>query len=275
MSAGPGLTPDGAVAIVTGAAGGIGAAVAQRLLEGGAGVVVSDLDADRLAVSVERLSSVGGPNRVTGVSGDASDEGVIAALISAAEESFGPVDLFVANAGIGDGLGLDADDYQWATVMDVNLMAHVRAARLLVPGWVERGRGYFASTASAAGLLTQIGSATYTVSKHGAVAFAEWLAVTYGAQGVGVSCLCPMGVDTDLLRSGMGADDEGGRRAIAAVTGAGEVLDPVTVADDLLAAIAEGRFLVTPHANVPELLRRKVDDRDRWIQGMQRYAASL
>lgn len=275
MSAGPGLTPDGAVAIVTGAAGGIGAAVAQRLLEGGAGVVVSDLDGNRLGASVARLGEVAGAERVIGLPGDAADTDVIAAMIGLAEERFGPVDLYVANAGIGDGLGLDADDDQWATVMDVNLMAHVRAARLLVPGWVERGRGYFASTASAAGLLTQIGSATYTVSKHGAVAFAEWLAVTYGAQGVGVSCLCPMGVDTDLLRSGMGADDEGGRRAIAAVTGAGEVLDPVTVADDLLAAIAEGRFLVTPHANVPELLRRKVDDRDRWIQGMQRYAASL
>ena len=275
MSVGPGLTPDGAVAIVTGAAGGIGAAVAQRLLEGGASVVVSDLDGTRLAASVDRLGEVAGAERVIGLAGDAADTDLIAAMVGLAEERFGPVDLYVANAGIGDGLGLDADDDQWATVMDVNLMAHVRAARLLVPGWVERGRGYFASTASAAGLLTQIGSATYTVSKHGAVAFAEWLAVTYGAQGVGVSCLCPMGVDTDLLRSGLGADDEGGRRAIAAVTGAGEVLDPVTVADDLLAAIAEGRFLVTPHANLPELLRRKVDDRDRWIQGMQRYAASL
>lgn len=275
MSVGPGLTPDGAVAIVTGAAGGIGAAVAQRLLEGGASVVVSDLDGTRLAASVDRLGEVAGAERVIGLAGDAADTDLIAAMVGLAEERFGPVDLYVANAGIGDGLGLDADDDQWATVMDVNLMAHVRAARRLVPGWVERGRGYFASTASAAGLLTQIGSATYTVSKHGAVAFAEWLAVTYGAQGVGVSCLCPMGVDTDLLRSGMGADDEGGRRAIAAVTGAGEVLDPVTVADDLLAAIAEGRFLVTPHANLPDLLRRKVDDRDRWIQGMQRYAASL
>lgn len=275
MSVGPGLTPDGAVAIVTGAAGGIGAAVAQRLLEGGASVVVSDLDGTRLAASVDRLGEVAGAERVIGLAGDAADTDLIAAMVGLAEERFGPVDLYVANAGIGDGLGLDADDDQWATVMDVNLMAHVRAARRLVPDWVERGRGYFASTASAAGLLTQIGSATYTVSKHGAVAFAEWLAVTYGAQGVGVSCLCPMGVDTDLLRSGMGADDEGGRRAIAAVTGAGEVLDPVTVADDLLAAIAEGRFLVTPHANLPDLLRRKVDDRDRWIQGMQRYAASL
>ena len=265
-------TSTSGIAVVTGAAGGIGAAVAQRLLEGGARLVVSDLDGEKLTASVESLAAVAGADRVTGVAGDASDEGVIAAMIVAAEESFGPVDLYVANAGIGDGLGLDADDAQWAKVLDINLMAHVRAARVLVPGWVERGRGYFASTASAAGVLTQIGSATYTVSKHGAVAFAEWLAVTYGRQGVGVSCLCPMGVDTDLLRSGMGADDA---RSVAAVTGAGEVLDPLRVADDLLAAIAEGTFLVLPHAHVGEFVRRKADDRDRWIVGMQRYAESL
>ena len=150
------------------------------------------------------------------------------------------------------------------------------AARQLVPGWVERGSGYFVSTASAAGLLTQIGSATYSVSKHGAVAFAEWLAVTYGDDGIGVSCLCPMGVDTDMLRSGMSTSDgEGGRVAAAAVTGAGEVLAPRDVADQVLAAVAEGTFLITPHADVREMQRRKVDDPDRWIRGMQRYQRHL
>lgn len=273
MSVGPGLTPDGAVAVVTGAAGGIGAAVAQRLLDGGArGVVVSDLDEGRLAGSAERLGAAVGADRVAAVAGDAADESVIAEMIATAEERFGPVDLYVANAGIGDALGLAADDDRWTTVMEINLMAHVRAARLLVPGWVERGRGYFASTASAAGLLTQIGSATYSVSKHAALSFAEWLAVTYGRQGVGVSCLCPMGVDTDLLRSGMGGQDA---RAIAAVTGAGEVLDPLVVADELLAAIAQGTFLVLPHAEVGEYHLRKAQDRDRWITGMQRYAETL
>lgn len=275
MSVGPGLTPEGSVAIVTGAAGGIGAAVARRLLDGGARVVVSDLDEARLAASAAELARVAGEERVAAAAGDASDEAVIAEMIATAQDRFGAVDLYVANAGIGDGLGLGADDAQWAKVMDINLMAHVRAARLLVPGWVERGRGYFASTASAAGLLTQIGSATYTVSKHGAVGFAEWLAVTYGAQGVGVSCLCPMGVDTDLLRSGMGAEGDDGGRAVAAVRGAGEVLDPLTVADDFLAAIAEGTFLVLPHAHVAEFVSRKASDRDRWIQGMQRYAETL
>ena len=272
------------VAIVTGAAGGIGEAVAQRLLERGAQVVITDLDQARVDAAVQRLETVS-PGNVRGAAGDASAEADIAAAITLAQDAFGPVDLYVANAGIGDGEGLEASEEQWSLALDVNLMAHVRAARALVPGWVERGHGYFVSTASAAGLLTQIGSATYSVTKHGAVAFAEWLSVTYGAQGVGVSCLCPMGVDTDMLRSGMTSREDDGQKAVAAVTGAGDVLEPLTVADDVLepltvaddvlAAIAEETFLILPHADVREFLRRKVDDHDRWIRGMQRYQSSL
>ncbi len=262
-------------AIVTGAAGGIGAAIAQRLLEGGARVVISDLDEDRLDATAQSLATVAGPDAVVAVAGDASAEEDIARMIDTARGRLGPVDLYVANAGIGDALGLAASDDRWQLAWDVNVLAHVRAARLLVPEWVERGVGYFVSTASAAGLLTQIGSATYSVSKHGAVGFAEWLAVTYGAQGVGVSCLCPMGVDTDLLRTGMTSEGDEGGLAAAAVTGAGEVLDPLEVADTLMAAIAEGTFLVLPHAAVHEFLKRKVDDHDRWIRGMQRYGQSL
>lgn len=257
------------VAVVTGAAGGIGAALAEALLDGGAHVVVSDVDEERLAVTAERLGAVA-------VAGDASSDADIAAMIAAAEEHFGPVDIYVANAGVGDGSGLAASDEQWRLALDVNLLAHVRAARQLVPGWVERGSGYFVSTASAAGLLTQIGSATYSVTKHGAVGFAEWLAVTYGDDGIGVSCLCPMGVDTDMLRSGMtSGGDEGGQVAVAAVTGAGEVIAPRDVAEQVLAAVAEGTFLITPHPHVREFLRRKVDDHDRWINGMQRYQRQL
>lgn len=263
-------------AIVTGAAGGIGAALAQRLLEAGATVVVSDLDAQRLAATTEQLASVAGSDAVVAVAGDASLEADITRMIEAAQSAHGPVDLFFANAGVGDGSGLAASDDQWSLALDVNVLAHVRAARLLVPGWAERGTGYFVSTASAAGLLTQIGSATYSVSKHGAVGFAEWLAVTYGDQGVGVSCLCPMGVDTEMLRTGMTSDEgDGGRVAAAAVTGAGDVLDPLTVADDVLRAVAEGTFLVLPHTDVREFLRRKADDHDRWIRGMQRYNRHL
>ena len=259
------------VAVVTGAAGGIGAALAEALLEAGARVVVSDLDGERLAATAERLAATAGAESVVAVAGDASNDADIARMITAAKEQLGgDVDIYFANAGVGDGSGLEATDEQWALALDVNLLAHTRAARQLVPGWVERGSGYFVSTASAAGLLTQIGSATYSVTKHGAVGFAEWL------QGAGVSCLCPMGVDTDMLRSGMSTSDgEGGRVAAAAVTGAGEVLAPRDVADQVLAAVAEGTFLITPHADVREMQRRKVDDPDRWIRGMQRYQRHL
>lgn len=265
------------VAVVTGAAGGIGAALAEALVEAGARVVVSDLDGERLAATAERLAATAGAESVVAVAGDASNDADIARMITAAKEQLGgDVDIYFANAGVGDGSGLEATDEQWALALDVNLLAHTRSARQLVPGWVERGSGYFVSTASAAGLLTQIGSATYSVTKHGAVGFAEWLAVAYGDQGVGVSCLCPMGVDTDMLRSGMSTSDgEGGRVAAAAVTGAGEVLAPRDVADQVLAAVAEGTFLITPHADVREMQRRKVDDPDRWIRGMQRYQRHL
>lgn len=257
------------VAIVTGAAGGIGAALATALVEAGAHVVVSDLDEQRLTATAERLGAVA-------VAGDASSEATIDAMVAAAQEHFGPVDLFFANAGIGDGAGLEATEELWELAIDVNLLAHVRAARRLVPEWLERGSGYFVSTASAAGLLTQIGSAAYSVTKHGAVGFAEWLAVTYGDRGIGVSCLCPMGVDTDMLRTGLtSTDGEGGRLAAAAVTSAGEVLSPDEVADQVLAAVAEGAFLITPHADVREFLRRKSADHDRWISGMQRYRRQL
>ncbi|WP_346008282.1 SDR family oxidoreductase [Janibacter terrae] len=272
----PGMRIQGKVAVVTGAAGGIGAALAEALIARGARVVIADLDAQRLTATAERLTASVGPDAVLAVPGDASSEADITRTIAAAREHFGEVDLYFANAGVGDGSGLGATDDQWQLALDVNLLAHVRAARQLVPGWVERGSGYFVSTASAAGLLTQIGSATYSVSKHGAVAFAEWLAVTYGDDGIGVSCLCPMGVDTDMLRSGMtSGGGEGGRVAAAAVTGAGEVLAPRDVADQVLAAVAEGRFLITPHEDVREFAQRKAADHDRWIHGMQRYQRHL
>ncbi|MDN5715969.1 MAG: SDR family oxidoreductase [Janibacter sp.] len=257
------------VAIVTGAAGGIGAALAEALVDGGAHVVISDIDEARLAATAERIGAVA-------VAGDASSEDVIARMIATAQVSFGPVDLFFANAGIGDGLGMSATDEQWQQAIDINVLAHVRAARALVPQWVQRGSGYFVTTASAAGLLTQIGSATYSMTKHAAVGFAEWLAVTYGDDGIGVSCLCPMGVDTEMLRSGMtSGGGTGGKVAAAAVTGAGEVLTPREVADQVLASVAEGTFLITPHADVREFMRRKAADHDRWIHGMQRYQRHL
>lgn len=262
----------GRVAVVTGAAGGIGSAIAQRLLAAGARVVLTDLDAARLDDVTARLRTR--HPGVSAVAGDAADPRHIAALLAAAQDSFGPVDLYFANAGIADGAGL-ADEAQWDKVLQINLRAHVRAAQQLIPGWLERGTGYFVATASAAGLVTQIGSATYSVSKHAAIAFAEWLAVTYGARGVRVSCLAPMGVNTPLLFGGAQSDDPVAQRSTRAVTRAGTVLEPDEVAAAVLDGIRDERFLILPHPQVLEFFRRKADDYDRWIRGMQRYQESL
>lgn len=258
-------------AVVTGAASGIGEAIAQRLLEAGGSVVIGDLDASRLETTARRLDG-DHPGRVAHVAGDASDPEHVAALIAAAGE---PVNLFVANAGVFRGFGLEATDQEWASSWDVNVMAHVHAARALVPRWLENGGGCFVSTASAAGLLTQLGSPTYSTSKHAAVGFAEWLAVTYGDLGVQVCCLCPMGVRTDMLLGGEITASDNGRLGMKSVTSAGETLEPLAVADVLLEAIADGRFFALPHSDVGTMYARKAADPDHWIGGMQRFRTSL
>ncbi|MGH8117134.1 MAG: SDR family oxidoreductase [Rhodanobacteraceae bacterium] len=264
----------GKVAIVTGAGGGIGGALTARLAQDGARIVAADLDA---AAAQAVADGVNARHRgsVISVGADVSDSAAIAQLIARAEREFGPVDLYFANAGVVGGSGLDAGEPDWDRAIAVNLRAHVRAARLLVPAWIARGGGYFIATASAAGLLTQIGSATYTATKHAAVGFAEWLSITYGDEGVRVSCLCPMGVNTNMLhprtRSGDPLDDLGKR----AVEQAGKVLEPETVADVVLQAIDEERFLILPHPDVLEMYRHKGADYDRWLRGMRRYQRSL
>lgn len=263
----------GKVAIVTGAAGGIGAALAQRLVEAGARVVASDLDAARLEDTVAALAEAHA-GRIIALAGDAASSEDIAALVAAAAREFGPVDLYFANAGVPGGAEI-GDEAAWDLALDVNVRGHVRAAQQLVPGWTERGEGYFVSTASAAGLLTQIGSATYSVSKHAAVAFAEWLSVTYGHQGVRVSCLCPMGVNTAMLNSGAQSDVEIERRMAQAVLEAGSVVEPLEVADLVLTAVQDETFLVLPHPEVLSMWQRKGTDYDRWLAGMRRYQDSL
>ncbi|QKV96201.1 SDR family oxidoreductase [Streptomyces sp. NA02950] len=262
------------VAIVTGGGGGIGGALATRLAREGARVVVADLDADTARAVSERVNAHH-PGGTVSAGADVSDTAQIQQLIALAESSFGPVDLYFANAGIAGAPGLDASEDDWDLSIDVNLRAHIRAARLLVPGWLERGEGYFVSTASAAGLLTQIGSATYAVTKHAAVGFAEWLSVTYGDRGIRVSCLCPMGVNTTLLYSGKDSGDVLGAAATRAVTSAGDVLEPAEVADIVLAAIEDERFLILPHEDVLDMYRHKGSDYDRWLRGMRRYQSSL
>ncbi|GAA3709143.1 SDR family oxidoreductase [Gordonia hankookensis] len=265
---------DGKVAIVTGGAGGIGAAIAQALVTQGARVVVTDLNQTSLeTVATGIATSV--PGAVASIAGDATSTPHIDAVIELAESRFGPVDLYFANAGIGGAPGLFASDDEWSQVIDVNVMGHIRAARRLVPEWVERGSGYFIGTASAAGLLTQLGSATYSVTKHAAVGFAEWLNVTYGDRGVRASCLCPMGVDTKLLRPDDIPDDEDARLMQRAVETAGRVLTPSEVADTVIEALGDERFLILPHPEVLEMYRHKSADYDRWLRGMRRYQQGL
>ncbi len=261
------------VAVVTGAGSGIGRALAIALASAGAPVVVSDIDAVRAEQTAGLISESGG--QAVAREADASAEADIAALIAVAAERFGPVDIYVANAGVTGPPGLVVPVHDWDRVLDVNLRAHIRAATQLVPGWIERGGGYFVSVASAAGLLTQLGAAGYAVSKHAAVGFAEWLAITYGDNGIGVSCVCPMGVDTALLTDLRESPDAEARLAAGAVVSAGEVIDPAEVAAVTLDAMRENRFLALPHPQVLDMYRQKGADYDGWIAGMRRYQRRL
>jgi NAD(P)-dependent dehydrogenase (short-subunit alcohol dehydrogenase family) len=245
--------------VVTGAASGIGRALALRLADvGAAHVVVADLDAAgarAVAAEVGRRGAVGVARRV-----DVTAEREVAALVDDVEREVAPVDLCCSNAGILVVGGVEVPDGEWRRILDVNLLAHVHLARHLVPRMLERGGGYLLNTASAAGLLTQIGSAPYAVTKHAAVAFAEWLAITYGERGLKVSVLCPQAVDTPMIAGTV----EGG------VAGVDGVLDPEAVAEVAVDGLADERFLILPHPEVADYLRRKGDDPDRWIAGMRR-----
>ena len=257
---------EGTTAIVTGGARGIGWALADRFLaEGAAGVAVVDLDATDCEAAAARLAGTHG-DRVIGLAADVSDAEQVSSVVDAVTDRFGPVGLFAANAGIGTAQGLEADDETWDRIWKVNVMAHVVAARIVVPGMVERGGGTFLSTASAAGLLTQIGDAGYSVTKHGAVALAEWLAITYGDRGLRVHCLCPQGVDTDMVRGGRGSS------AVETVALQG-LLQPAEVADAVVEAMSEGRFLVLPHPEAGDYYVRRATDTDRWLAGMRRLQA--
>jgi NAD(P)-dependent dehydrogenase (short-subunit alcohol dehydrogenase family) len=240
-------------AIVTGGASGIGRALCHRFVaEGARAVVVADRDADGARAVAE---ACGGRAEAF----DVSDEAAVKDVVARAESESGPIDLFVSNAGIGVGGGVDVPDDKWQLIWDVNVMAHVYAARAVLPGMIERGEGYLLNTASAAGLLTQIGSAPYAVTKHAAVALAEWIAVTHGHQGIKVSVLCPQAV-----RTAMTAGGDGG------VAGVDGMIEPEAVADTVIEALDEERFLVLPHPEVLTYMQRKTGDYDRWLGGMQR-----
>ncbi|WP_406098433.1 SDR family oxidoreductase [Streptomyces sp. NBC_01013] len=240
-------TVQGAGVVVTGAGGGIGAALARRFAAEGARVVVNDLDESRIKALAEEIGG-------TAVAGDASR------IVEAAREALdGTVDVYCANAGLASPGDVFADEQVWAAAWDVNVMAHVRAAKALLPDWLERGSGRFVSTASAAGLLTMIGAAPYSVTKHGAVAFAEWLSLTYRHRGVKVHAICPQGVRTDMLTAAGSA----GKLVLAP-----SAIEPEDVADALFDAMAEDRFLVLPHPEVAGYYRARAKDTDHWLGNM-------
>jgi NAD(P)-dependent dehydrogenase (short-subunit alcohol dehydrogenase family) len=233
--------------VVTGAGGGIGAALARRFAAEGARVVVNDLDAGRARAVAEEIGGIAVP-------GDAS------AIVADARDALGgTVDVYCANAGLGTGGTEAAPEEVWASAWDVNVMAHVRAAHALIPQWLERGGGRFVSTVSAAGLLTMIGAAPYSVTKHGAYAFAEWLSLTYRHRGIKVHAICPQGVRTDMLTAAGSAGE-----LVLAPT----AIEPEAVADALFDGIAEDRFLILPHPEVAGYYQARAADPDRWLTNM-------
>lgn len=252
---GSGMTiVNGAGVVVTGGGGGIGRAIARRLAADGARVAVNDLDA---AAARAVAAEIGG----LAVPGDAGTAQGVDDLIREARAFLGEVDIYCSNAGTVAGEGPQTPDDAWQRAWEVNAMAHVRAARLLLPGWLERGRGTFVVTASAAGLLTMLGAAPYSVTKHAAVGFAEWLAATYAHRGLSVHCICPQGVRTQMLANSGKAGE------VVLAEGA---IEPSRVADALAAALAEGTFLVLPHPEVRDFYVKRATDTDRWLRGMSR-----
>jgi NAD(P)-dependent dehydrogenase (short-subunit alcohol dehydrogenase family) len=241
-------------AVVTGAGSGIGLALATRLAREGVRVVVNDLDP---AAAVEVAKAIG----AHAFPGDAATEAGAEQLHAASVRHLGEIDAWFGNAGVDRGLGLDALELDWAASWEVNVMAHVRAARLLLPGWLERGRGRLVVTASAAGLLTMLGAPPYAVTKHGAVAFAEWLSASYRHRGIVVQAVCPQGVDTPMLRRAGTLQD------LLSHDGA---LAPDDVADSVWSALHGDRFLVLPHPEVASYAAARGADRDRWLIGMNR-----
>jgi NAD(P)-dependent dehydrogenase (short-subunit alcohol dehydrogenase family) len=249
------------IAVVTGAASGIGRALARRFkAEGAQHIVVADIDRAGAAALAQEID---GTPMVCNVAVEADVQNVVAQT----QAQWGRIDLFCSNAGILVTGGVETSDADWQRLWSVNVLAHVYAARAALPHMLERGEGYFLNTVSAAGLLSQIGSAAYSVTKHAALGFAEWLAITHGQQGIKVSALCPQAVRTPMLEAVENAEG-----MAASLNG---VIQPEQLAQTVIEALAEERFLVLPHPEVQTYFQRKATDYDRWLHGMQRLQAKL
>jgi len=254
----------GKVVVVTGGGNGIGRALCRRFAADGAhGVVVVDRDADAVTAVAAALG-----DRALGLTADVGVEADIVNVVEHTEERFGPIDLFCSNAGIGGGGGIEQTDEVWNDIWSINVMAHVYAARAVLPSMLARGEGYLLNTASAAGLLTNIGNAPYTATKHAAVGLAEWLAITYGDRGIKVSCLCPQGVRTNML---LGAPGDPSTEVVLA-QGA---IEPEQLADAVVEGLRAESFLILPHPEVSDYVQRKAADPDRWLTGMRRLQAKI
>jgi NAD(P)-dependent dehydrogenase (short-subunit alcohol dehydrogenase family) len=251
------------VVVVTGGASGIGAALCRRFAtEGARAVVVADLDADGARAVAEEIGG-------TAASTNVAVEADLHALVAQTVDAHGPIDLFCSNAGIGGGGGIEVPDEQWHLIWQVNTMAHLYAARAVLPTMLARGEGYLLNTVSAAGLLTNLGNAQYSVSKHAALGLAEWLAITYGDAGIRVSVLCPQGVRTPML---LGGADIGDDAATMLLAGA---IEPEQVAEVVIEGLRAETFLILPHPEVKDYLQRKTADYDRWLAGMRRLQARV
>jgi len=248
------------VVVITGAGSGIGAAMARRFSEESpAAMMLADLNTESVAAVAAEIGA-------THYQMDVSDPTANRALIETTEERYGPIDLFCANAGYGLAGSEQSDSENWDKMWGVNVMSHVHAAKHLIPGWLAGGHGYFLSTVSAAGLLTNLGAAEYSVTKHAALAFAEWLAVSYGDRGVKVSCLCPQFVNTPLIDAMSELDN---------LIATAAVLEPEAVADAAVRGLAEENFLILPHPEVEQYFQNKAADYDRWIKGMQKLQRAV
>jgi NAD(P)-dependent dehydrogenase (short-subunit alcohol dehydrogenase family) len=286
------------VAVVTGGASGIGRALCEALAASGAsGLVVADADGEGAAQVAGQLNAAG--HRAIAVTADLAGQAAAGALIDQAEREYGRIDLLCSNAGIIVGGGVEVSDEAWARIWAINVQSHIYLTRALLPAMLARGEGYLVFTASAAGLLTQLGSAPYSVTKHALVALAEWLSITYGDQGIRVSCLCPQAVRTNLgatSRRELGEDTAaaatrssaeqvpqepaGGQLAASSRTAAPQAaVDGILTADQVAAcvldAIGREEFLILPHPEVATYERRRADDRERWLRGMRRLQSRL
>ncbi len=252
----------GRTIVITGAGSGIGKALAERIAaEAPRALVLADLNEDAVRQVAEGLGDVATPVRV-----DVGREEEVRTLIDRAREVGGQVDVFISNAGIPgpEGGPGETSDEQWDQAWRINVMAHVWAARALLPEMLERGDGYLVSTASAAGILTQVGALVYSTTKHAAVAVAEWLSITYGERGIKVSCVCPLGVRTPMLETAL-EDSVGGAALLR-----DDLLEPSDVAEAVVAGMREERLLIFPHPQLNQYMAFKASDNERWLAGMRR-----